>query len=164
MDALLSIKPGLIFWSLVNFGIFLFILIKFGAKPISNALKAREERIKKALDDAAEKEKKAEELVRLREEKLNATQNEIAQMLADARQQSELHIKRALEEADKIKNQKIEEAQREINRSKNEAISELRKEVANLVVLATEKILEEKIDAEKDYKIIENYIQKMNKN
>lgn len=164
MDALLSIKPGLIFWSLVNFGIFLFILIKFGAKPISNALKAREERIQNALASAAEANKKAEELLKQSMEKLDSAQQEVSKIITEGRLQAENHIKRAIEEAEKIKNQKIEEAQREINRSKNDAIAELRKEVANLVVLATEKILEEKIDKEKDYKMIENYIQKFNKN
>ena len=59
MDSLLSIKPGLVFWSLVNFLIFLFLLLKFGAKPIANALKAREEKINGEIAAAEEANKKA---------------------------------------------------------------------------------------------------------
>ena len=53
---LLTPKTGLLFWQLVIFVPFVFILIKFGWKPILASLKEREESIQKALD-AAEKAK-----------------------------------------------------------------------------------------------------------
>ncbi len=164
MDALLNIKPGLVIWSLINFSIFLFILIKFGAKPIITALKNRENKINDAIASAEEANKKAEALLAQSQEKFDAAQNEVASIISKGREYAEDQIKKALDEAERVKNQKIEEATREIARSKETAIRELRAEVANLVVSATEKIIEDKLDKEKDYKLIESFIEKLPKN
>ncbi len=164
MDALLDIKPGLVFWSLVNFSIFLFLLIKFGAKPIANALKAREDKINNAIAQAEEANKRAEELLKQSQEKLDTAQAEVNDILNRGREQAELQVRRAAEEAEKVRRAKIDEAAKEIQRNKDAAIQELRKEVASLVVSATEKILDEKLDKEKDYKLISNYIDKLPKN
>jgi len=53
---LLTPDPGLVFWSLITFGLLVFILKRFAWKPILHALKTREETIEYALA-AAEKAK-----------------------------------------------------------------------------------------------------------
>jgi len=164
MDALLDIKPGLVFWSLVNFSIFLFLLIKFGAKPIANALKAREDKINNAISQAEAANNRAEELLKQSQEKLDTAQAEVNDILNRGREQADLQIRRAAEETEKVKRTKIDEAAKEIQRNKDAAIQELRIEVASLVVSATEKILDEKLDKDKDYKLISNYIDKLPKN
>lgn len=164
MDALLSIKPGLIIWSLVNFLIFFFLLAKFGAKPIANALKAREDKINGAIAAAEQANKRAEQILTQSQEKLDAAQNEVAVILTKGREQADIQIRKASEEADKVKREKIDEAAREIERSKDAAIKQLRNEVASLVVIATEKILDEKLDKDRDYKLIDKYIEHLPKN
>ena len=52
---------------------------------------------------------------------------------------------------------------KEIEISKENAINELRSEVADLVIVATEKILDEKIDKNKDSKLIESAIANFDK-
>ena len=164
MDALLSVKPGLLIWTVINFGLFLFLLNKFGGKPIANALKSREQKIADAIAAAEAANAKAEALLIESTAKIDSAQAEVAQMLAKGREQAEAQIKRATEEADKVKREKLEDAKNEIERSKQAAINQLRSEVANLVVDATEKIIGDRLDSEKDIKIIENYIEKLPKN
>lgn len=164
MDALLSIKPGLLIWSLVNFLIFLFLLIKFGGKGIVNALNKREETINNQYAEASKANEKAMEILKESQAKIDQAQQEVAQIITKGREQAENQVRRAAEEADHVKREKIEEAAREIERSKDAAIKELRNEVASLVVSAAEKMLEEKLDKDKDYKLIENYLEKLPKN
>ncbi len=164
MENLVSVNPGLMIWTIVIFTIFFLLIAKFGAKPIANALNAREKGINDAIDNANKASKLAEENLLKTQEKLDSAQKEMAEIIAQARVQAEKQLQRASDEADQIKKQKIQDAAKEIERKKDEAITELRKEIAGLIVQATEMILEEKIDQAKDQKLIESYIQKLPKN
>lgn len=164
MESIMNIDPGLIFWTLVNFGIFLFILIKLGTKPIINALNAREATIKEALESAQKAREEAQKLLQENQKKLAETQNEIITLIAKGKEQAGKIIQSATEEADAIRRKKVEDAQREIQKTKELAIKELRKEVADLVIIATEKILEESLDKEKHLKLIDKYINKIPNN
>lgn len=164
MDNLLNVNPGAIIWTIINFTIFLLIILKFGLKPIINGLKAREDRITNAIEQAEQANAEAKKLLQESQQKLDSAHKEMMEIVQKGKQQAENIINKAAEEADKIKKQKLEEAIREIERSKEFALNELRAEVADLVIQATEKILEEKLDDEKHQKIIESYIQKLPKN
>lgn len=161
---ILSVSPGLIFWTLVNFLIFLFLIVKFGAKPISNALKSREDNIQKNIDDAEKANADAKALLEQSEVKMNNARQEMSEIVSKGRAQAEELVRKATEDADKVKRQKVEEASNEIDRSKEMALKELRSEVADLVISATEKILDETLDKEKHQKIVETYIEKLPKN
>ena len=142
----MDVNPGLVIWTLINFGIFLFILVKFGTKPILNGLHSREEKIKNDIDSAKQSKIEAEAIKTELLESKNSAIKEMTEIIAKGRLQAEDLLKKSYEEADKVKKQKVEEAARDIERSKEQAIKELRKEVAGLVVQATEKILDEHLD------------------
>lgn len=160
----MNVNPGLLFWSLINFSILLFILSKFAFPAMKKSLQSREEGIQKAIDEANALNEKAQILLAESQVKLDNTQKEVSEILITAKNLAEQNIQKANEEADKNKNQKIEEAKREIERSKNDAISELRNEVADLVVSATEKILEIKLDKESHLKLAKEQIEKLPRN
>ena len=108
--------------------------------------------------------KKAQEILVQAQEKIDNAQKEMAEIVAKGRKQAEDIVHKAAEDADKVKQAKIEESLREIDRQKDAAISELRTEVAGLVIEATEKILDEKLDKDKHIKLVESYIDKLPKN
>ena len=164
MESIMNIDPGLIIWTLVNFGIFLFLLLKLGTKPILNGLKAREDKISNSLDAAEKAKSEAQKLLQETEKKLNQAQKEMNEIIAKGREQAEKIILKASDEAEAVRRQKVEDAKYEIEKSKETAIKQLRSEVAGLVVNATEKILEETLDKEKHYKMIEKYIEKLPNN
>lgn len=164
MESIMNIDPGLIVWTLVNFGIFLFLLLKLGTKPILNGLNARENSIKESIEGAEKARDEAKKLLQQSEEKIANAQKEMMEIISKGREQSERLIQKATEEADAIRRQKVEDAQREIERSKDTAIKQLRNEVADLVVGATEKILDETLDKEKHLKMIDKYIEKLPNN
>lgn len=164
MDSLLVIKPGLIIWTIINFGIFLFLILKFGGKGILNAVKQREDSIAQAINAAEEANRTSQKLLKESQEKIDMAQQEVALLIQKGREQSEANIRKATEEAEAVKRLKVEEAVREIERSKEKAIIQLKTEVADMVVNATEKILTHKLDKDNDMKLVENYINNLPKN
>jgi|DewCreStandDraft_4_1066084.scaffolds.fasta_scaffold00054_29 F-type H+-transporting ATPase subunit b len=164
MDTIMNVSPGLIFWTIFNFLIFLFLLLKFGTKPMANALKKRENLIKESLENAEKANIEAKRILKESQEKLNSTQIEINEMINRGKLLSDDLLRKASEEAEAIKKEKVEEAKREIERSKEIALKQLRSEVAELVVIATDKIIGEKLSSEKDYKLVESYIEQIPKN
>lgn len=164
MDSLLNVNPGLMFWTILNFLIFLFLLLKFGAKPISNSLKAREDYIEQNIKNAEKVNQEAQKLLNETQQKLKEAQTEMLNIVQKGKQQADELLRKATEEAEKIRREKIDEATKEINRSKEAALFELRKEVADLVIQATEKLLFEKIDDQKHIELIKSYIDKIPKN
>ena len=164
MDSLLNLPHGLMFWTIINFGIFLFLIIKFGGKGIINALNERENSINKAIADAETANREAQKLLNESKEKIENAQQEVALILAKGREQSEAIIRKTTEDAEKVKQAKLEEAIREIERNKEIALTQLRTEVADLVVNATEKIISVKLNKEQDFSLIQNSIDKLPKN
>jgi F-type H+-transporting ATPase subunit b len=164
MESIMNVDPGLIIWTLVNFGIFLFILLKLGTKPILNSLNMRESAIKESIESAEKARADARALLKESEDKLSNAQREMNEIISKGREQAEKILQKATEEAEAVKRQKVEDASREIDRSKEIAIKQLRNEVADLVVMATEKILDETLDKEKHFKMIEKYIDKLPNN
>jgi F-type H+-transporting ATPase subunit b len=162
MDSILNIPHGLMFWTLVNFGIFLLLILKFGGKAIVTAINQREQNIQTAIDSAKEAERASRELLAQSQSQFDNAQQQINEMLSKGREQAEIQLRRSTEEAENVKKEKVQDAVREIERSKQQALIQLRTEVADLVVNATEKLLSEKLDKEKDFKLVENYIQQLN--
>lgn len=164
MDSLLNVNPGTIIWTIINFSVFLFIILKFGLKPVMNGLKNREEKINTAIENAEKANAEAKKLMKESQEKLDAAQKEMMEIVNKGRHQADVFMQKASEEAERMKQNRIQDAVREIERSKEAAIGELRKEVAGLVVKATEMILEEELNDEKHRKLIDSYIEKLPKN
>jgi len=164
MDSILNIPHGLMFWTIVNFGIFFFIVYKMGGKAIVEAVNKRENDIQSAIDAAKDVERTAKELMTKSQLQFDNAQQQINELLSKGREQADAQLKRASEEAENVKKAKVEEALKEIERSKDQALLQLRTEVADLVITATEKVIHDKLDKEKDYKLVENYIQQLNKN
>ncbi len=164
MQSVLDLSPGLMFWTLVNFLIFLVIFFFMFYKTIKSSLNDRADHIKNERE-AAEKANFEANQARIKaEEALNTIEKEIADMKVKAKVQTEEMIKKAASEAEFVKKQKVDEASREIERTKDLALRQLRSEVADLVVQATEKILGETIDKEKHIKLVDNFIEKLPNN
>lgn len=164
MDSILNVPHGLMFWTAVNFCIFLFIVIKLGGKSIVNAINSRELSIQNSIDSAKDSERSAKEILAKSQEQFDNAQQTINELLSKGREQAEAQLSRATAEAENIKKAKVADAIKEIERSKQQALFQLRTEVADMVITATEKIINEKLDKEKDFKLVENYIQQLNKN
>jgi len=152
------IETNLLVAQVINFSIVLLVLYKFAYGPILKTLNARTKKIEKGLKDSEMAQKKLEDIAKKEKEILSVakkeSQNIIQKGEESALKNAQEIVVKAKEEADKIlRNSKIE-----IENEKRKILTEIKSEVADLVVSATEKIIEEKIDKEKDKKLIEKVL------
>jgi F-type H+-transporting ATPase subunit b len=150
---------GLVFWSVLIFGLFFGLLTKFAWKPILSAVKARDEMIKGSLASA---EKAREEMLKLQSDNeaiLKKAREEREVILREARDIRDKLIGeakgKATEEAEKI----VEKAKAGIEREKSKALAEIHEQVATLSVEIASKILGEKLsETNEQSKLIDKYI------
>ena len=164
MENLLNVSPGLIFWTLFNFSVFLFLIGKFGFKPLLASLKARESGIENAISEADRVNAEAHALLKESQAKLASAQQDMMNLVKEGKQQAENLVQAAYEEAERVKRTKITEALREIEREKEAALLSLRAETAELIVEATAKILGNTLNSESHRALVENYISQTSKN
>lgn len=164
MPEFLKLEPGLVFWTLINFSIFVFIIARYGWKPMKEGMAARENAIADSIKSAERAYADAQSILREAKEKINGAQAEVMNIVREGKSQAEAMVRKAAEEADAVKHQKLAEAQREIDRQKDEAIAALRAEVSNLVVDATEKLIGRTIQAADHKRLVEEYMNDLSKN
>jgi F-type H+-transporting ATPase subunit b len=164
MDALLSVNPGLMIWTLINFFLFFLLLGKFGFKPMLAALEAREQRINDSIDQAEQANEMAQKSMNESREKLAQAHNEVMDLLREGKTQAESIIRHATEEAEQIKQTKLEEALREIAREKEIALQSLRTEMSTLIVQATDKVIGKVVNAEQHRSLIDATVNELSNN
>ena len=161
---ILAPDAGLIVWIAITFLALLFLLKKFAWGPITSALATREETIH---DSLAQAERALAEAKQLQADNSKARR--------DAEAQAQSILREAREEADRLRTEEVdktrvqiqqlqESAQAEIEREKDNALNSLRQEVADLAIRAAEKILRENLDADRQKKIVDNFLGDLSKN
>jgi F-type H+-transporting ATPase subunit b len=161
---LLAPDAGLIVWITITFAVLLFLLKKFAWGPITSALATREDTIRESMEQA---ERALAEAKQLQSDNTKARREAEAQaqsIIREARDESE---RLRTEEVDKTRDQihQLQEtAQAEIEREKENALNSLRQEVADLAIQAAEAILRENLDADRQKKIVEDFLGDLSKN
>jgi F-type H+-transporting ATPase subunit b len=164
MEKLLSLNPGLLFWTIVNFLVFLSVFILLFKKPILDSLKNREQYISDKIESAESKLTEAEAKFAEAETRITEATKEVTSMISKEREIAAEIISKAKSEAEKIRQEKLDNAVREIQIAQDKAFQKLKQEVAGMVVQATEKIISEKLTSEKDFELINQQIEKLSKN
>ena len=158
---LYDINTGLSFWTLVVFGILVFILGKYAWGPILAAVDAREKGIQSALDEAAERNDEAAKLLAEHKEQLADARRQANELLAEGKPAGET-VRKEIEEKARVEAQAIiERARAEIERERDAAIAELRKESVDLALAAAPRLIRENLDQDKDRALVERYLTEM---
>ncbi len=154
----LGINVKLLIAQIVNFLILLFILYKFAYKPVFKVLDNRTKKIEKGLKDAEEAKNKLVEISE-KEKKIVTEAKKEAQIIIKKAEETAIQSAKDIEISAKNQSDKIlEEAKVQIEQEKNKAVKEIKSKIAELVIRATEKIIDEKIDQNKDKELIEKAI------
>jgi len=164
-NSLTSPGIGLVFWSVLIFGLFFLLLSRFAWKPILSAVKARDEMIKGSLASAEKARKEMAKLQSDNEAILKKAREEREGILKEARDIRDKLIAeakgKASEEAEKL----IEKARAGIEREKTIALADIRDQVANLSIEIASKLLGEKLkQTGEQQKLIENYLKEVDFN
>lgn len=155
---LLTVDGGLMFWTLVVFGLLFFILSKFAFGPITQAVRAREEALTQAIAAAKADREAAAVLLAEHQAKIEAARGEAQKFIAEGRATAEGMKTTMLEETRKQQGEMLERAKRDIESEKTAAIAELRKEAVGLAIAAAGKVIEKNLDDAQNRKLVEGYL------
>lgn len=161
---LLSVNGGLAFWTTLTFILLLILLTKFAWKPILSALKQREDTIKDSLEQAEKAKDEAKQILLENQNSLAKAEEESKKIIEQSRLYAENLKEQMMKDSKEQSKKLIEEASAEIDRKKNAAFDELKNQIAEISVQAAEKILRENIDADKNKKLVDKYINDISKN
>ena len=152
---LVSPSLGLMIWTLLLFTATFFVLSKFVFPRITEALDKRRLTIEKSLDDAARSKGEADELLAEYRARLREAREQAEDITARARKAADSLADDAKVEASQQREELLAAARREIEAETRRALDDIRKEVANLTVLATEKVTRGALRPEDHRRLIE---------
>src|SRR5215213_1003756 len=121
-------NTSLIFWEIITFAILLFLLYRYVYPPIRDRIQQRQSEIERSIDEAQK------------------TRSEARELLAEYRRQ----IEEARGEGERI----IQRAREEIERERDSALREVRREVADMVIVASERIIGRELDRDGHERLI----------
>jgi len=153
---LVSPNVGLMIWTLLAFGFTLFILRRAAFPRIAAALDKRRRAIEESIEHAERMRKESDELLREYRERLKEAREQAEDIVARSRQAGERLEDEAKAQAKKTREEMMEQTRREIEFETRRAIDEIRREVANLTVIATEKVTRKSLDDEDHKRLIED--------
>jgi F-type H+-transporting ATPase subunit b len=146
---------GLMLWTLAAFGLTLFVLYKLAFPRIAEALDRRQRAIEESIDTATRLRSEAEELLEQYRERLKEARHQAEEIIVRARKAAEVREAEAINEAKSRREELLEQTRRDIDAETRRAIQEIRNEVADLTILATEKVTRKVLTEEDQRKLIE---------
>lgn len=151
-------QPGFEVWKFLNLFLFIGVMIYILRRPLSTALQARRESIRRELMKAQEERNAALAKLQEVEERLSHLNDEIEKLKMRAQieaQEEHERIKRATEdEMRKLR----EQAQREIEMQTRAAKKELREYAAERTVRLAEEMIRQDLNSEKDAQLATQYV------
>jgi F-type H+-transporting ATPase subunit b len=158
---LVSPNVGLMIWTLVVFVIAMYILSKAAFPRIAEALDKRRLTIEKSLDDAARAKQEADGLLEEYRARLREAREQAEDITIRARKAADSLADSAKADASKQREELLAATRRDIEAETRRALDEIRKEVANLTVIATEKVTRKSLTPEDHRRLIEDALKEV---
>lgn len=149
---------GTVIVELITFLVMLAILARYVYPEIVRLAEARQRVVVEQLKEAEQSRADAEERLKEAEAKL-ADARKTAQSVIDAANKSGEQLRQELrQKAEEESRRTVEAARKEIEAERDEAVRSVRREVSELVVAATEKVIGETLDDDRQRKLIDKAI------
>jgi F-type H+-transporting ATPase subunit b len=158
---LVSPSVGLMIWTLLAFFATYLLLRKLAFPRIQEALQRRQKAIDDSIDAAERTRREAEELLSEYRERLKEARKQADDIMDRARKAGEATGRESVEDGRKRREELLEAARRDIETETQRAIQELRKEVADLTVLATEKVTRKALDQGDQRRLVEEALSEL---
>ena len=157
------VKPGigLMLWTLVAFGVLLLLLRKLAFPRIAENLDKRQQAIEESIDTAERTKREADELLAEYRQRLSDARQQAEDIVARARKAAEVNERDSLEQARKTREELMAQTRRDIEAETRRAIQEIRSEVADLTVLATEKVTRKSLSEDDQRRLVEEALSEL---
>jgi F-type H+-transporting ATPase subunit b len=157
-NPLIQVTPGLMIWTIVAFGITLFILKRYAFGPIQKTIDERRERIRQSIEEAEHAREEARRLLEEHKALIGQARSEAESILAEARRVGDAQRERMREEVEADRQRRLEETRRQIEGETARALTQIRAEVAELTLVATAKVTGKVLDDEDHRRLITDAI------
>ncbi len=158
---LISPNVGLMIWTLVVFLISLFILRKWVFPLIGEALDKRAKTIEGEIDAAGELRQEADKVLAEYRERLKEARAQSEEILQRARQTAESHEHEARNRSQEILAEAAKRAERDIDAATKRALDDIRREVADLTIMATEKVTRKTLNDSDQQRLVEEALSEL---
>jgi F-type H+-transporting ATPase subunit b len=152
---LVSPNVGLMIWTLLAFGITLYLLNKLAFPRIAEALDKRRRAIEESIEHAQRAKQEADALLEEYRARLREAREQADDIVARARKAAESLADEAKVVATKQREELLTAARRDIEAETRRALEEIRKEVADLTLIATEKVTRKSLTPDDHRRLIE---------
>jgi len=152
---LVSPGLGLMIWTLVLFLITMWVLSKVAFPKIQEALDKRAKMISESIDAAERQRKESDELLSEYRARLAEAREQADDIMARARKSAETAEAEAAAAGKEKREELVEAAKRDIEAETRRSLDQIRQEVADLTVLATERVTRKSLTAEDQKRLVE---------
>lgn len=158
---LVSPSVGLMIWLLLAFFVTLLILRKYAFPAIGDALDKRQRAIEESIEAAERTRTEADELLAEYRRRLTDARAQADEIVAKAEKAGEVAKDESLAAAKTQREELLEQTKRDVEAETRRAIQEIRREVADLTVLATEKVTRKTLSAEDQQRLVEEALSEL---
>ena len=158
---LVSPNVGLMIWTLIAFLAALFILRKYAWPAITEALDKRQRAIEESIETAERARTESAALLEEYRARLREARAQAEEIIARARKAGEVSEREAVEGARAKREELLEQTRRDIEAETRRAIQEIRSEVADLTILATEKVTRKTLTEEDQRRLVEEALREL---
>jgi F-type H+-transporting ATPase subunit b len=152
---------GLMVWTLIVFVGAMLLLRKLAFPRIAEALDKRQRAIEESIDVAERTKTEAEALLNEYRERLKEARVQAEEIVTRARQAGEATERDSTEAARAKREELMAQARRDIEAETRRAIQEIRNEVANLTVMATEKVTRKTLTEEDQQRLVKEALDEL---
>lgn len=152
---LVSPGLGLMIWTLLAFGVTMFVLSRFAFPRIGEALEKRANAIRENIEASERQRAEADELLEEYRARLREAREQADDIAARARKAADSAVAEATADGRAKREELVAAARKDIETETRRSLEQLRKEVADLTVLATEKITRKSLTDSDHQKLIE---------
>jgi F-type H+-transporting ATPase subunit b len=141
---------GLIFWTVIFFGLFWFLIGKYAFGPIRDALKKREGDIQAALDEAKLAREEMADLKAENEKVMNEAREERAKILREAKETKDAIVSEARDKAKEEAKRIVNNAKAEIDNQKKAALVEVKSQAGMMALAIAEKVIKKQLTGDSE--------------
>jgi F-type H+-transporting ATPase subunit b len=158
---LVSPNVGLMIWTIIVFVLSLYVLKKAVFPRIQEALDRRQKVIEESIDAAERTRVEADKLLAEYRERLAKAREQAEEIVSRARKAGEAAEAQAITEAKAKREELLEQAKRDIQAETRRAIQDIRNEVADLTILATEKVTRKTLTEDDQRRLVEEALSEL---
>jgi F-type H+-transporting ATPase subunit b len=158
---LVSPNVGLMVWTLLVFVISMYILSKAVWPRLAAALDKRQQAIEESIDVAERTRTEADRLLEEYRERLTEARQQADEIVARARKTAENNESEAVADAKRKREEMMAQTRRDIEQETRRSIQQIRAEVANLTVLATEKVTRKTLNEDDQKRLVEEALSEL---